>query len=137
MGIMSDSDNDASGSDVKKSEEELTKELEDKCQEAFMAFDKEGNGYVKSDQIKAVLELMAVNIEEDDVFRLLADIDPNNTGIITFADFKVRVVGQEVRKLRGSDSAELLDAFVALGGDEDGGGCVDAQKLIDTIKHEF
>ena len=24
-----------------------------------------------------------------------------------------------------------------MGGDEDGGGCVDAKKLIETIKHEF
>ena len=32
---------------------------------------------------------------------------------------------------------ELLDAFVAMGGDADGGGCVDATKLIKTIKEEF
>ena len=30
-----------------------------------------------------------------------------------------------------------MDAFVAMGGEADGGGCVDAQKLIDTIKDEF
>ena len=37
----------------------------------------------------------------------------------------------------GSDETELLDAYVAMGGDADGGGCVDAQKLITTIKNEF
>ena len=31
----------------------------------------------------------------------------------------------------------MLDAFVAMGGEQDGGGCVDADKLIDTIKREF
>ena len=38
---------------------------------------------------------------------------------------------------RGSSDADLLDAFVAMGGDADGGGCVDADKLIETIKKEF
>ena len=37
----------------------------------------------------------------------------------------------------GSDDTELLDAYVSMGGDEDGGGCVDAEKLIRTIKDEF
>ena len=31
----------------------------------------------------------------------------------------------------------MLDAYVAMGGDDDGGGCVNADKLIDTIKNEF
>ena len=43
----------------------------------------------------------------------------------------------EVQKKKGSDDSELLDAYVAMGGDPDGGGCVDADKLIETIKHEF
>ena len=30
----------------------------------------------------------------------------------------------------GSDEEELLDAYVAMGGETDGGGCVDAGKLI-------
>ena len=37
----------------------------------------------------------------------------------------------------GSDETELLDAFVAMGGQPDGEGCVDAQKLIATIRDEF
>ena len=36
-----------------------------------------------------------------------------------------------------TDDADLLDAYVAMGGDPDGGGCVDADKLIETIKKEF
>ena len=30
-----------------------------------------------------------------------------------------------------------MDAFVAMGGDEDGNGCVDANKLIDIMKNEY
>ena len=31
----------------------------------------------------------------------------------------------------------MLDAFVAVGGESNGGGCVDATKLIKTIKEDF
>ena len=38
---------------------------------------------------------------------------------------------------KGTSNADLLDAYVAMGGDEDGGGCVDAEMLIKTIRDEF
>ncbi len=44
---------------------------------------------------------------------------------------------KEIQRLLGSDESELLDAFVAMGGEPDGEGCVDAKKLIQTIKDEF
>ena len=84
-----------------------------------------------------MFEMMGIQIEEDDIFRLLAEIDPENTGIITYSDFKMRILERELARLRGSDDTELMDAYVAMGGDEDGGGCVDAKKLISTIKEEF
>ena len=49
-----------------------------------------------------------------------------------------RILSKEREKLAAtSDDTELLDAYVAMGGDNDGGGCVDAEKLIQTIKHDF
>ena len=38
---------------------------------------------------------------------------------------------------RGSSEEELLDCFVAMGGQADGDGAINAEKLISTIKHEF
>ena len=74
---MSDSDKENSG-EQQKDEGEIAKEIEEKCWEAFLAFDKEGNGQIQSSEVKYVLEMMGVKIEEDDIFRLIADIDPNN-----------------------------------------------------------
>ena len=71
------------------------------------------------------------------MFKMISEIDPSNEGVIKYSDFKPMVVAQEIEKIAGSDDAELLDAFVAMGGEADGDGCVDAQKLIDTIKNEF
>ena len=133
---MSDSEK-GSDEEPQKDEGELAQEIESKCWEAFLAFDKEGNGQIKSGEAKYVFEMMGIQIEEDDIFRLLAEIDPENTGIITYSDFKMRILERELARLRGSDDTELMDAYVAMGGDEDGGGCVDAKKLISTIKEEF
>ena len=47
------------------------------------------------------------------------------------------VIEIEVARRVQSDETELLDAYVAMGGEADGGGCVDASKLIQTIKEEF
>ena len=68
---------------------------------------------------------------------MLSDIDPDNSGLIAYGDLKGRVLERELARLKGSDESELLDAYVAMGGDQDGGGCVDARKLIMTIKDEF
>tara|TARA_B110000305_G_scaffold221704_1_gene264675 strand:- start:211 stop:447 length:237 start_codon:yes stop_codon:yes gene_type:complete len=68
---------------------------------------------------------------------MISEIDPGNSGMIPYSEFKSRVVEAEVQRIMGSDETELLDAFVAMGGQPDGEGCVDANKLIKTIKEEF
>lgn len=68
---------------------------------------------------------------------MLAEIDPENTGCIPFNLFKALLIEREIARVIGSDESELLDAYVAMGGEQDGGGCVDALKLIETIKNEF
>merc|ERR1711934_480281 len=71
------------------------------------------------------------------MYKIVADIDPGQTGYIEVSAFKNCIIEKEMQRLLGSDESELLDAYVAMGGEPDGGGCVDAAKLIDTIKREF
>ena len=47
------------------------------------------------------------------------------------------MIEKEVTRLCGSDETEMLQAYVAMGGEADGGGCVDADVLIKTIKEKF
>ena len=67
---------------------------------------------------------------------MLAEADPSNTGMVEFLAFK-RLVEEKYKSQRGSTKAELLEAFTAMGGEEDGDGCIDAEKLIHVIKYEF
>ena len=119
------------------SEEDIAKQVEEKCWNAFKEFDKEGSGQIASDEVKLVIEKMGVKMGEDEIFKMISDVDPDNTGKILYSDMKTRIVQRECERLGGSDETELLDAFVAMGGEDDGGGCVDAKKLIYTIKEEF
>ena len=120
-----------------KDEGEVREEVERKCLEAFMEFDEEGSGAIASDQFKLVLEKIGITLSDDQVYKMISDIDPGNSGVIPYSEFKVRIVETEVQRIMGSDETELLDAFVAMGGQPDGEGCVDANKLIKTIKEEF
>ena len=130
------SDSEDSEKEV-RDEAEVRKEIEEKCFEAFMAYDEEGTGEIASDQFKLVIEKIGMNLSDDQVYKMISEIDPENTGVIPYSEFKVRVVETEVQRIMGSDETELLDAFVAMGGQPDGEGCVDANKLIATIKDEF
>ena len=62
--------------------------------------------------------------------------DSENIGTINLAQFK-EIIQEKNESEGGSSVEDLLDAYVAMGGDADGGGCVNADKLIDTIKNEF
>ena len=81
--------------------------------------------------------MMGIKFSESEMFKMISEIDPDNTGSIMYSDFKPVILEREIQRLKGSDEAELLDAFVAMGGLPDGEGCVDAQKLINTIKKDF
>lgn len=134
---MSDSNSD-SAEKTRITEEDIIKDVEERCYAAFKEYDRKGQGgRVNSDQVQDVLNHMNIQMSDQEIYKIISDIDPENTGHIPYDLFKGRICHREVERLTGNDETELLDAFVAMGGDADGGGCVDAQKLIQTIKEEF
>jgi len=101
-----------------------------------MAYDHEQNGTMQTADIKAALERLGQCISENDCFRMISQSDPENTGYIQFSDFK-NFISEKKEQEKGTSDEDLLDAFVAMGGEPDGEGFIDADKLIDTIKNEF
>ena len=67
---------------------------------------------------------------------MIAEADAENTGRITYAQFK-RVIAEQKKNQSLSNEEDTLDAFVSMGGQADGEGFIDAQKLIKIIKHDF
>ena len=128
---MSDSDNE-------KPEQsgEVDTKAGDKVWEAFMAFDYEKMGHMSINDLKNALEYLGETISEDEAFLMISTADPENTGSIQFNQFK-ELVEDRRADAGGSSEEELLEAFVAMGGQPDGDGFIDADKLIHTIKNEF
>ena len=123
-------DDDAGDADA------LTKEEEAKCWEAFSAFDKDSSGYIDANELRIVLEMMGQKTTEEEIFRMIAEADAENTGKITYTQFK-RVIAEQKKNQSLSNEEDTLDAFVSMGGQPDGEGFIDAQKLIRIIKDEF
>ena len=73
-----------SGGDEQE-EEGLTKEEEAKCWEAFSAFNKDSSGYIDANELRIVLEMMGQKTTEEEIIRMIAEADAENTGRITYA----------------------------------------------------
>ena len=116
--------------------EVLTKEEDAKCFEAFSAFDKDSSGKIDANELRIVLEMMGQKTTEEEIFRMIAEADAENTGEISYSQFR-HVIAEQKKNQSASNEEDTLDAFVAMGGQEDGEGSIDAQKLIDIIKNEF
>ena len=120
-------------------EEEIIKNVSDKVFEAMKVFDPEGNygSMIRTDKLKEFLEYCEFNMEDQEVYKMASDLDPGQNGQLDGIALKNLLVEREIEKNLGQDETELLDAYVAMGGEADGGGCVDATKLIKTIKEDF
>ena len=82
------------------------------------------------------MEDMGDTINEKQTYNMMMKADPKNEGKIAFDSFKNLIMDKRASE-KGSSESELLDAFIAMGGEEDGDGSIDAEKLIQVIKHDF
>ena len=117
-------------------DQELDRLQEDKVWDAFMAFDYDRMGQMETSDLKNALEHLGEKVTEDEVFLMIANADPSNSGQLQYAQFK-QLIQEKRENEGGSTEEELLEAFVAMGGQPDGDGFIDADKLIHTIKNEF
>ena len=56
---------------------------------------------------------------------MISEVDEKNTGLIKFSDFLNIYYKQKYTNI-GNDDQDLIDAFVAMGGNADTSGSVDA-----------
>ena len=114
----------------------LSKEEDAKCFEAFSAFDKDSSGKIDANELRIVLEMMGQKTTEEEIFRMIAEADAENTGEISYQQFR-HVIAEQKKNQSASNEEDTLDAFVAMGGLENGEGSIDANRLIKIIKEDF
>ena len=128
---MSNNDDDSH-----QEQEGLTAEEEAKCWEAFSAFDKDSSGKIDANELRIVLEMMGQKTTEEEIYRMIAEADAENTGEVSYAQFK-HVIGEQKKNQSATNDEDTIDAFVAMGGQYDKEGSIDADKLIKIIKQDF
>lgn len=115
----------------------MTPEEEEKSRQAFEVFDRDRTGYIDFKKMRIVLESMGhTRLSEREVHRMIEKADCENYGHLTLGQFK-RIIAQQKHNKKIRHEQETLDAFVAMGGQEDGSGSIDSQILINVIKNDF
>ena len=133
MNALSENDTDQ----VEEQEEQtLTKDEESKCTQAFHAFDKDNTGFLTAPELKTALEMMGQKATEEEVYRMINAADEKNSGRVNLEQFKKVICDHKYNQV-ATNEEDTLDAFISLGGDNDGGGSIDASKLISIIKKDF
>lgn len=122
----------------------LTQEEIDLCRQAFVKFDNrrkkfdtKERGTIDLWNLRQVLEFMGQNPTETDIFSMIIEAEEDAQGSIGFAEFVHIMELQKIRSLNEDHQGDMADAFIACGGDEDLGGCVKRDTLIQIVKEEF
>lgn len=106
------------------------------CQKAFKEFDEEGVGAIKVADFKSALERIGFIPNEFDYYKMISEVDENNTGMIRFSDF-LTIYHKHKLSTNEDEDSDTKDVFVAMGGQPDGSGSIDTSKLVEIIKKEF
>lgn len=115
----------------------LSQEEIDGCREAFLAFDKDRSGTIDIYELRDVLVAMGQDPTEEELFQLLNSVDEDGTGEIDFAEFLKVIEVQKEQAENADDESDMIDAFVACGGEPDKSGCVKRETLVRIIKLDF
>lgn len=115
----------------------LTQEEIDGCREAFGTFDKERTGFIDVWQLRQVLEAMGQKPTEEELFTMVSEVDHEMSGRIEFGDFLKVIERQKEKAAKYDDESDMIDAFVACGGNHDKTGVVQRETLTKIIKVDF
>ena len=97
---------------------------QEECQEHFMKFDRDGNGYISSKELGDCLRSLGYHLEEKQLKELMNDFDTNKDGKIEFQEF-YHVVSVRMKNPLTED--ELREAFEMF--DLNHNGKLDTQEL--------
>ena len=98
---------------------------DEKCKVAFDIFDKDGSGHIDAAELKRVLEMMGQSQTEESIYHMVGQAATGQERRISLEAFKT-VIGEQKKVQNLSQAEDTLDAFVSLGGEQDGTGHIDA-----------
>ncbi len=105
-------------------------------QRVFANLDLDNTGSIDKDDLETAFRDIGINCSKELIVKMINDIDSSNKNTIEYNDF-LRLIAHYRATQNYNDENDFIDAFVAMGGNADMSGKVDADKLIEVIKEEF
>eukprot|EP00591_Stephanopyxis_turris_P003691 CAMPEP_0195525224 /NCGR_PEP_ID=MMETSP0794_2-20130614/25550_1 /TAXON_ID=515487 /ORGANISM="Stephanopyxis turris, Strain CCMP 815" /LENGTH=151 /DNA_ID=CAMNT_0040655633 /DNA_START=95 /DNA_END=550 /DNA_ORIENTATION=+ len=116
---------------------ELTQAQIDACRDSFAAYDKDHSGTIDAWELRQVLESMGQKPTDEEVFNLISTVDEDMSQTIDFPEFLTVIKRQMIEAERSKDESDILDAYIACGGNDDKSGAVHRDMLVQIIKGDF
>ena len=83
---------DSDGEPPKQNLEDVQEEVGQKLLEAFQAFDHDGTGSIRSGELRLVIEMMGIKMDDKEIYKIIADVDAGNTGFIAYSNIKGLII---------------------------------------------
>ena len=121
----------------KRSIYERVQEIDmDNCTRVFKQYDDQNKDWIPAHLLRDALYHVGIEFSHSNIFHKLLSSLKNKTGRISFFEF-TKIVAKRMKETGEDEHEDIMDAYVAMGGDEDGGGNIDADALIDIIENQF
>ena len=109
-------------------------ELRVNLRRVFDDFDNDGSGTISTAEFQTILAAANVSISDAEAARLVEAADTDGSGEIDFPEFLTVIFNQKAATAGQDDGSDTVDAFIALGGNDDKTGQVSTDKLRGIIK---
>jgi calmodulin len=80
---------------------------------------------------------MGQKLTEEELFQMISEVDEDFSGAIDFGEFLAVIERQKEKAEEYAADADMIDAFVACGGNADKSGHVTRDRLVQIIKRDF
>jgi len=109
--------------------ERLTEEQIREYNDAFQAFDKDGNGYITTKELKSLMRCLGCNPTDSEVQQIINEVDADGNGKIDFPEF-VQLMEKMMKPTDEENAA--LDAFRVF--DPEGRGYIPSTILREILQ---
>lgn len=74
--------------------EELSQDQIAELKEAFLVFDKDGDGTISAKELETILKSLGTNPTEQELQDMIKEVDVDNNGTVDFSEFLTMMAGQ-------------------------------------------
>jgi calmodulin len=120
-------------------EDDFTKQQLEELREAFALFDKDGDGFITTEELWTVMHSLRQNATEEEIREMIHQVDIDANGSVDFQEFLRMMSRSRSRRdnseetRRKVEEAEMRQAFKVF--DIDGNGFIDAHELRLTMQN--